>query len=198
MTESDAYFILNLLSGIGPVRAKRLRERFGSLDVALTARGADLRSVEGIGPEMVEKLVSWKETVDFEKERKWAEELGLTIVTMADATYPASLSEIYDPPMVLYIKGKVPETWPRGVAVVGSRETSHYGLENAKKLGYQLAYAGVPVISGLARAASIRRRISAHSGRRARLGPCSAAGSTRCIRRKTTRSPRRSSSRAAA
>jgi len=45
----------------------------------------------------------------------------------------------------------VPETWPRGVAVVGSRETSHYGLETAKKLGYQLAYAGVPVISGLAR-----------------------------------------------
>src|SRR5208283_1426398 len=41
--------------------------------------------------------------------------------------------------------------WPRGVAVVGSRETSHYGLENAKKLGYQIAYAGVPVISGLAR-----------------------------------------------
>ncbi len=81
MTESEAYFILNLLSGIGPVRAKRLRERFGSLDLALTARGADLRSVEGIGPELVEKLVSWKETTDAEKERKWAEELGLTIVT---------------------------------------------------------------------------------------------------------------------
>jgi len=151
MTESEAYFILNLLSGIGPVRAKRLRERFGSLDLALTARGADLRSVEGIGPELVEALVSWKETTNHEKERKWAEEMGLTIVTMADKEYPASLVEIYDPPLVLYIKGKVPETWPRGVAVVGSRETSHYGLENAKKLGYQLAYAGVPVISGLAR-----------------------------------------------
>jgi len=151
MTESEAYFILNLLSGIGPVRAKRLRERFGSLDLALTARGADLRSVEGIGPELVEALVSWKETTDHEKERKWAEAMGLTIVTMADKEYPASLAEIYDPPLVLYIKGKVPETWPRGVAVVGSRETSHYGLENAKKLGYQLAYAGVPVISGLAR-----------------------------------------------
>ena len=151
MTESEAYFILNLLSGIGPVRAKRLREHFGSLSLALTARGADLRSVEGIGPEMVQALVSWKETTDADKERKWAEDLGLTIVTMADKAYPASLGEIYDPPMVLYIKGKVPETWPRGIAVVGSRETSHYGLETAKKLGYQLAYAGVPVISGLAR-----------------------------------------------
>ena len=151
MTESEAYFILNLLSGIGPVKAKRLRERFGSLDLALTARGADLRSVEGIGPELVEKITSWKETTDADRERKWAEELGLTIVTMADKAYPASLMEIYDPPLVLYIKGTVPATWPRGIAVVGSRETSHYGLETAKKLGYQLAYAGVPVISGLAR-----------------------------------------------
>jgi len=151
MTESEAYFILNLLPGIGPVRARRLRERFGSLDLALTARGVDLRSVEGIGPEMVQALVSWKETTDHEKERKWAGELGLTIVTPADKAYPVSLGEIYDPPLCLYIKGKVPETWPRGVAVVGSRETSHYGLETAKKLGYQLAYAGVLVISGLAR-----------------------------------------------
>ena len=151
MTESEAYLILNLLSGIGPVKAKRLRERFGSLDLALTAHGTDLRSVEGIGPELVEKITSWKETTDADRERKWAAELGLSIVTMADKEYPVSLSEIYDPPMVLYIKGKVPATWPRGIAVVGSRETSHYGLETAKKLGYQLAYAGVPVISGLAR-----------------------------------------------
>lgn len=151
MTESEAYFIVNLVSGIGPVRAKRLKERFGSLDVALLKRESDLRSVEGIGPELARTLAAWESTTDAAKERKWAEELGLTVLTLADAAYPASLREIYDPPLVLYIKGKVPETWPRGVAVVGSRETSHYGLETAKKLSYQLGYAGVPVISGLAR-----------------------------------------------
>jgi DNA processing protein len=150
MTESEAYFIVHLIDGIGPVRAKRLRERFGSLDKAITARGADLRTAEGIGNELVDKITSWKE-IDVEKERKWAAELGLQIVTQADPQYPASLREIYDPPLALYIKGTIPETWPRGVAVVGSRETSHYGLETAKKLGYQIAYAGVPVISGLAR-----------------------------------------------
>jgi DNA processing protein len=180
------------------MRAKRLQERFGSLDRALVAREADLRSVQGIGADLAGKVANWEGSVDVAGERRRTEELGLQIVTQADAAYPPALKEIYDPPLCLYIKGTIPATWPRGIGVVGSRETSHYGLENAKKLGYQLAYAGVPVISGLARAASIRRRISAHSGRRARLGPCSAAGSTRCIRRKTTRSPRRSSSRAAA
>jgi len=151
MTESEAYFIVNLVSGIGPVRAKRLKERFETLDRALVSREADLRSVEGIGPELARTLTSWESNTDAAKERQWAEELGLTIVTMADAAYPAALREIWDPPLVLYIKGEIPETWPRGVAVVGSRETSHYGLETAKKLSYQIGYAGVPVISGLAR-----------------------------------------------
>ena len=151
MTESEAYFIAHLIDGLGPVRVARLRERFGSLDKALLSRGADLRGIEGIGNEIVEKILSWKETANPDKERAWAAELGLQIMTQADASYPASLKEIYDPPLVLYVKGKIPAIWTRGIAVVGSRETSHYGLENAKKLGYQIAYAGVPVISGLAR-----------------------------------------------
>jgi DNA processing protein len=171
MTESDAYFIINLVNGIGPVRAKKLRERFGSLDRALVAREADLRSVEGIGPELAKALASWETTTQPEKERQWAHDLGLTLLTPADAAYPASLREIYDPPLVLYVKGKVPETWPRGVAVVGSRETSHYGLETAKKLSYQLAYAGVPVISGLARGIDT----SAHLGALAAKGTTWAA-----------------------
>ena len=151
MTESDAYFIVNLLSGIGPVRAKRLKERFGTLDRALVCREADLRSVQGIGPELARAITSWESSVDHEGERHRVDELGLRIVTQADSEYPPALREIYDPPLCLYIKGKIPETWPRGIGVVGSRETSHYGLETAKKLSYQLAYAGVPVISGLAR-----------------------------------------------
>ncbi len=151
MTESEAYFTAHLIDGLGPVRVARLRERLGSLDKALVSRGADLRGIEGIGNDVVEKILAWKETANPDKERAWAADLGVQIVTQADAAYPASLKEIYDPPLVLYVKGTIPAVWARGIAVVGSRETSHYGLETAKKLGYQLAYAGVPVISGLAR-----------------------------------------------
>jgi DNA processing protein len=151
MTESDAFFIVNLVSGVGPQRAKRLQERFGSLDRALVARESDIRSVQGFGEELAPKLANWERTINVATERKRTEDLGLQIVTQADATYPPALREIYDPPLCLYIKGTIPEKWPRGIGLVGSRETSHYGLETAKKLGYQLAYAGVPVMSGLAR-----------------------------------------------
>ena len=160
MTESEAYFIANLMIpdetgmaklGIGPTRARRLQERFGSLDRAFVASESDLASVKGISQELACRIRGWEDVANAQKERQWAADLGLQVITRVDPQYPASLSEIYDPPLVLYIKGNVPETWPRGVAVVGSRETSHYGLETAKKLGYQLAYAGVPVISGLAR-----------------------------------------------
>jgi len=151
MTESEAFFIVNLVSGIGPQRAKRLQERFGSLDRALVAQADELRSVKGIGEELAPKLAAWESTVNVDAERKRAENLGLRVVTQADPEYPRALLEIYDPPLCLYIKGTIPKTWHRGIGVVGSRETSHYGLEMAKKLGYQLAYAGVPVISGLAR-----------------------------------------------
>ena len=141
MTEAEAYFIANLMApeedgptklGIGPVRAKRLCERFGSLDRAFVASESDLAGVKGIGRDTARKIRSWEGNVDAEKERHWAAELGLQIVTQADAAYPPALKEIYDPPLVLYLKGKIPETWPRGIGVVGSRETSHYGLETAK------------------------------------------------------------------
>src|SRR5439155_7732968 len=65
--------------------------------------------------------------------------------------YPAVLREIYDPPIVLYVKGELMTRDKNAVAMVGSRQTTHYGLEVARKLAYQLAYVGVTVVSGGAR-----------------------------------------------
>jgi DNA processing protein len=166
--EAEAYLALNLLSGIGPIRARRLRERFGSVDRALCAREDELRQVEGIGKDLAGKIRHGDHKARAITELARATELGINIVTQADANYPALLREIDDPPLVLYVKGVVPTTsaWPRGIAVVGSRQTSQYGLEQAKKLSYQLAYSGVPVVSGLARGIDT----SAHMGALAAKG----------------------------
>ncbi len=117
MTESEAFFIVNLVPGIGPVKAKRLQERFGSLDRALLARESDLREVQGIGKEIAPKLAGWESTIDLKSERERLADLGIQLVTQADAAYPPALKEIYDPPLCLYIKGTIPDTWPRGIGV---------------------------------------------------------------------------------
>ena len=68
-----------------------------------------------------------------------------------DSDYPALLREIHDPPTILYVWGKIEPRDNHAIGVVGSRRTSHYGLECAKKISYQIAYAGLTVVSGLAR-----------------------------------------------
>ena len=78
--------------------------------------------------------------------------LGLQILTIQDAAYPARLQNIYDPPCLLYMKGHLPLLDEEAaVAVVGTRSCTPYGVACAEKLGYGLASAGAVVVSGLAR-----------------------------------------------
>ncbi|SDU21150.1 DNA protecting protein DprA [Verrucomicrobium sp. GAS474] len=167
MTPLEATLTLSLLPHIGPVRARRLRERFGDAPAIFTATERDLQQVEGIGPESARSIRNGADGGAAAAEIEKAEALGVTLLHADDDRYPEALKEIYDPPLILYVRGTLPETWKQGVALVGSRVTSHYGLETAKKLGYQIAYAGVPVISGLARGIDT----AAHMGALAAKGP---------------------------
>jgi len=73
----------------------------------------------------------------------------IKILTLNDEEYPELLKFIYDPPMVLYVRGTIPKL--NAVAMVGSRKASGYGIETAVKLSSQLALAGILVVSGMAR-----------------------------------------------
>ena len=78
--------------------------------------------------------------------------LGLQILTIQDAAYPARLQNIYDPPCLLYVKGHLPALDEEAaVTVVGTRSCTPYGIACAEKLGYGLASAGAVVVSGLAK-----------------------------------------------
>ena len=69
---------------------------------------------------------------------------------MEDELYPAYLKNIYDPPLVLYMKGTIQEE-EKYLAVVGSRRATSYGLDMAKKISRELAECGITVVSGMAR-----------------------------------------------
>src|SRR6185295_10630839 len=77
----------------------------------------------------------------------------------------------YDPPLVLYVKGELLAKDKNSVAMVGSRMTTHYGIEVARRLAYQLGYVGVTVVSGGARG-STRRLTKARSLRKDARSRC--------------------------
>ncbi|MEI6322582.1 MAG: DNA-processing protein DprA [bacterium] len=152
MTDTEAAIVLNLLPQVGPVRVRRLTERFGSVAAILEANGSDLRNVEGIGPEVSSSITNWSDHTDLDTELTLVEKAGARVLTQADAEYPALLKEIHDPPIVLYILGQMEERDQRnGIGIVGTRRASHYATDATKKLGYQLAYSGLTIYSGLAR-----------------------------------------------
>lgn len=151
MTETEACIALNMVPNLGPVRLRKLLDVFETPERILLAKASELRAADGIGAEIAKGIADWKETIDLEAELKRIEEFGAHVITRSSPLFPRELREIYNPPIVLYVWGELTERDQRAVSVVGSRKTSHYGLDCAKRLSYQLAYAGLTVVSGLAR-----------------------------------------------
>lgn len=79
------------------------------------------------------------------------EENGLQVLTAGDAAYPARLKNIYDPPLVLYYRGRLPDfDGSAAIGVVGTRKATPYGLDIARRMGWELAASGGLVVSGMA------------------------------------------------
>lgn len=150
MTATEACIALNMLPTVGPVRLRKLLEVFNEPQKILEAKRSDVRKVEGIGNEVADQISNWESTVDLAVELKRITEFGATVITQESPSYPKSLREIHAPPIVLYVWGELQVRDQHAIGVIGARRTTHYGLESAKKLAYQLAYAGLTVISGLA------------------------------------------------
>jgi DNA processing protein len=151
MNSTEACIALNMLPTVGPVRLRKLLQVFETPERVLTAKRSELRTVEGVGPEVADQISGWESTVDLTAELQRVNDFGATVLTQDSALYPRSLREIHAPPIVLYVWGEIQDRDRHAIAVIGSRKTTHYGSECAKKLAYQIAYAGLTVISGLAR-----------------------------------------------
>jgi DNA processing protein len=151
MNSTEACIALNMLPTVGPVRLRKLLEVFNEPQQVLGAKRSELRKVEGIGSEVADQIASWESIVDLTAELARIRDFGATVITQESPSYPKSLREIHAPPIVLYLCGELNERDHHAIGIIGARHTTHYGTESAKKLAYQLAYAGLTVISGLAR-----------------------------------------------
>src|SRR2546423_10546037 len=151
MNSIEACVALNMLPTMGPVRLRKLLEVFEQPERILAAKRDQLRKVEGVGKEVVDQISSWESIVDLPAELKRIKDFGATVITQVSPEYPKPLREIHAPPIVLYVWGELQERDHHAIGIIGSPRTTHYRREAAEQLAYQLAYAGLTVISGLAR-----------------------------------------------
>ncbi len=99
------------------------------------------------------KDVLWENRDLSEAERILREcrDLGIALLTCQDPEYPRALLNIYDPPLVLYYRGRLPD-WERApaIGIVGTRKATPYGLQTARQFGRQISACGGLVVSGAA------------------------------------------------
>ena len=155
-----------MVPGMGPVRMRTLLETFETPQRILTAGAAALRAAKGVGKETADSIASWESHVDLAVELKRIADFGAKVITAGSPEYPAALRTIHNPPVVLYVWGDLLPADAHAIGIVGSRNVTHYGTETAKKLSYQLAFAGYTIVSGLARGIDT----SAHHGALAAKG----------------------------
>jgi DNA processing protein len=151
LDEREAYIALNMMADIGPISVKALISALSSPQAIFKATRKELLSVEGIGKTTAERICAQRNQIQISQELKHADKLKASIVTPADDNYPEPLRAIHDPPLALYVLGKLERSDKQSIAVVGTRHATFYGRESAERLAYQLALTGFVIISGLAR-----------------------------------------------
>ena len=137
--------------GVSNQAVLALLRHFGSPEDVFYADTGEILLTEGITREQAKALEDHK-LDKADKILADCQQLGLRILTIQDAEYPGRLQNIYDPPCLMYVKGRLPAIDEEAaVAVVGTRDCTPYGVACAEKLGYGLASGGAVVVSGLAK-----------------------------------------------
>ena len=166
-----AWLALSLMRGLGGESALRLLKEFGSPDAVFAASISSLKSVvkadvaaeisKGIADDAVAPALVW------------LEDENNHIITLADSDYPQALLNIPDPPLLLYVKGRLDLLNRSALAVVGSRSATPQGINNAEAFAKSLSDAGLCIISGMAHgidAAAHRGALRGHGGSIAIVG----------------------------
>lgn len=157
MDELKHLLFLTRIDGLGTVRIRRLLEKFGNAEAVFNASHKELSEIENISDKTaVAILNSFKCFGDFDQVydeyASKAESLNITILPLSDDRYPGLLKKIYDPPVLLYVKGSYkPEEVQNSIGIVGTRKPSDYGKKMAERFAEELSSAGICVISGFAR-----------------------------------------------
>ncbi|MGH9515879.1 MAG: DNA-processing protein DprA [Terriglobales bacterium] len=144
------WLALTLTPGLGPTRSKRLVEFFGGVEGVFRASLTELEAA-GLPVGAAQSLATGRSIEFAQDELGKAAGAGVHVISLDDPEYPPELRQIYDPPLLLYVRGNVAAISQPGIAMVGTRHPTPYGMGMAERLACDLAARNLVISSGLAR-----------------------------------------------
>jgi DNA processing protein len=148
--QATYWLALALTAGLGATRIRKLTEHFGTAEAVFRASLTELEAT-GMRAVSAQSIATGKSLELAQQECANAHEARARIISLSDPEYPPRLKEIYDPPVILFVKGSVEVLSQPGIAMVGTRHPTPYGSGMAERLSIDLAAQGLVIISGLAR-----------------------------------------------
>jgi DNA processing protein len=159
------WLALKLIPGLGARTSGKLLDRFRTPQAIFRASRTELEGV-GVSGSIAQSIASGCTFEEAVTQQEKMAECGAVAVTIGDPRYPRQLREIFDPPILLFARGRVELLNTLALGVVGTRRPTPYGIAVAERLAGDLAHAGLTIASGLARGIDA----AAHKGALARGG----------------------------
>src|SRR5579863_9627119 len=147
---SMQWLALALTPGLGPTKARRVIEFFGSVQALFRASLTELEAA-GLRAVSAQSLGTGRSMELAQDELGKVAAADARVISLDDPAYPEQLKHIYDPPLILYVRGSDAAISQPGIALVGTRHPTPYGSGMAERLACDLAARGLVIFSGMAR-----------------------------------------------
>jgi DNA processing protein len=149
--EEELFWLaLKLIPGLGTRTSGKLLDRFRTPQAIFRASRTELE-VAGVSGAVAQSIASGCSFEDAAAQQEKMLERGAEVVTIGDSRYPPSLREIFDPPLLLFVRGRVELLQTLMLGVVGTRRPTPYGIAVSERLSGDLSHAGLTIASGMAR-----------------------------------------------
>lgn len=150
--ENKKYWIwFSLVKGLGSKKKQILLNKYKTPERIYNLSKEELLNIKGLGEETVKNVLDENIRNNIGIHLKYIRENNIKIITINDEEYPKKLKEIYDPPIILYLRGNMDILNNTSIAIIGCREASEYGISAAKYFAYNLAKKEINIVSGLAK-----------------------------------------------
>jgi DNA processing protein len=150
MNDLKYWVAFHQVSGLGPATFAKIEARFGDFETAWRASLSDLVAA-GVPRKVAGETERFRNENEPDEVMGGLDNLGITALHLRHPEYPSQLAETSVAPSVVYVKGEILAADELAITIVGSRDATPYGLEMTRRISYDLARAGVTVVSGLAR-----------------------------------------------